>query len=37
VLEAIGQRQQPFTYGLLPGKRDFFSVPGSDRAEAAQS
>jgi tetratricopeptide (TPR) repeat protein len=26
VLEATGSRQQPFTYGSLPGKRDFFFV-----------
>jgi uncharacterized caspase-like protein len=26
VLEATGQRQQPFTYGSLPGRRDFFFV-----------
>jgi tetratricopeptide (TPR) repeat protein len=28
VLEATGNRQQPFTYGRLPGKRDFFFVAG---------
>jgi uncharacterized caspase-like protein len=26
VLEATGNRQQPFTYGSLPGRRDFFFV-----------
>jgi uncharacterized caspase-like protein len=26
VLEATGYRQQPFTYGSLPGRRDFFFV-----------
>jgi uncharacterized caspase-like protein len=28
VLEATGQRQQPFTYGSLPSKRDFYFVAG---------
>jgi tetratricopeptide (TPR) repeat protein len=28
VLEATRNRQQPFTYGRLPGKRDFFFVTG---------
>jgi uncharacterized caspase-like protein len=28
VLEATNSRQQPFTYGSLPGKRDFFFVAG---------
>jgi uncharacterized caspase-like protein len=27
VLEATGKRQQPFTYGSLPGRRDFYFVP----------
>jgi tetratricopeptide (TPR) repeat protein len=27
VLRATGRRQQPFTYGSLPGDRDFFFVP----------
>jgi hypothetical protein len=26
VLDATGNRQQPFTYGSLPGRRDFFFV-----------
>jgi uncharacterized caspase-like protein len=26
VLDATGKRQQPFTYGSLPGRRDFFFV-----------
>jgi uncharacterized caspase-like protein len=26
VLEATDNRQQPFTYGSLPGRRDFFFV-----------
>ena len=26
VLRATGRRQQPFTYGSLPGERDFFFV-----------
>jgi tetratricopeptide (TPR) repeat protein len=28
VLEATRNRQQPFIYGRLPGKRDFFFVAG---------
>jgi hypothetical protein len=28
VLEATGQRQQPFIYSSVPGKRDFFFVAG---------
>jgi tetratricopeptide (TPR) repeat protein len=28
VFEATGKRQQPFMYGRLPGKRDFFFVAG---------
>ncbi len=28
VLEATNKRQQPFTYGSLPGRRDFFFVAG---------
>jgi uncharacterized caspase-like protein len=28
VLEATDNRQQPFAYGSLPGKRDFFFVAG---------
>jgi hypothetical protein len=28
VLEATRDRQQPFTYGSLPGRRDFFFVAG---------
>jgi tetratricopeptide (TPR) repeat protein len=28
VIEATGKRQQPFMYGRLPGKRDFFFVAG---------
>jgi tetratricopeptide (TPR) repeat protein len=28
VLNATGQRQQPYTYGSLPGSRDFFFVAG---------
>jgi hypothetical protein len=28
VLNATGQRQQPYTYGSLPGARDFFFVAG---------
>jgi uncharacterized caspase-like protein len=28
VLEATNNRQQPFTYGSLPGRRDFFFVTG---------
>jgi uncharacterized caspase-like protein len=27
VLEATGNRQQPFTYSVLPGRRDFYFVP----------
>jgi hypothetical protein len=28
VLEATGQRQQPYTYGSLPGSWSFFFVAG---------
>jgi hypothetical protein len=28
VIEATRKRQQPFTYGSLPGRRDFFFVSG---------
>jgi hypothetical protein len=28
VMDATGRRQQPFTYGSLPGRRDFFFVAG---------
>jgi hypothetical protein len=28
VLEATDNRQQPFTYGSLPGRKDFYFVPG---------
>jgi tetratricopeptide (TPR) repeat protein len=28
VMDATGKRQQPFTYGSLPGKRDFYFVAG---------
>jgi uncharacterized caspase-like protein len=28
VMEATGKRQQPFTYGSLPGRRDFYFVAG---------
>jgi len=28
VIEATSKRQQPFMYGRLPGKRDFFFVAG---------
>lgn len=29
VIEATGGRQEPFTYGSLPGRQDFFFVPKS--------
>jgi hypothetical protein len=28
VMDATDNRQQPFTYGSLPGRRDFFFVAG---------
>jgi len=28
VLQATNKRQQPFTYGSLPGVRDFYFVAG---------
>jgi hypothetical protein len=28
VIEATSRRQQPFTYGSVPGRRDFYFVPG---------
>jgi hypothetical protein len=27
VIDATNDRQEPFTYGSLPGRRDFFFVP----------
>jgi hypothetical protein len=27
VVDATHNRQQPFTYGSLPGRRDFYFVP----------
>jgi len=32
VIAVTGNRQQPYTYGSLPGARDFFFVPGDAAA-----
>jgi hypothetical protein len=32
VLEATGGQQEPFMYGSLPGREDFFFATGSKKA-----